>query len=252
MKKRIPLAFTLLIAAILGCAPMANITTTAYPSIDTYINEANPTATHGADPTLLIGEAAISDRGRVLMRFDLTALLGHTVTSASLTMNANNDGLDTGTGLICRLTRTTWTADASWNKYDGTNNWTTAGADFTLDRAVPFTIPEPAGGTITVNTAAWIALVQDAIDNRSGYLDILIKASIDQPGAGCGTNVDSVEDATVANRPTLVIVSRADKQTLLSGDPGDPSTPETLIQSDPFPANPAAVILHNSDFGILE
>ena len=71
---------------------------------------------------------------------------------------------------IKRCTRTNWVeASATWNKYDGTNTWTTAGGDTAA--------PEISLGDIT--TTGWKSfdvktLVDDAWDNRAGILTFLM------------------------------------------------------------------------------
>jgi len=54
-----------------------------------------------------------------------------TISKVTLYMYSAGELRSGGTHSVHQLTRTNWTqAGVTWNKYDGTNNWTTAGGDY--------------------------------------------------------------------------------------------------------------------------
>ena len=150
----------------------------------TWINQAAPTTAHFDDATVHMGEEASSgtSTSNGLIAFDLSSLAG-TVTGATLTFAQPHD---TG-GSFVALDRTirvfrckrAWTTGATWQKYDGTNNWTTAGGinstnDYDATNFFDFDMPDNLGTDVeVVDDAGLIALVQDAIDNRSGLLSLI-------------------------------------------------------------------------------
>jgi len=102
------------------------------------------------------------------------------------------------------MTRTTWTeAGATWNKYDGVNNWTAAGGDYsaTIVDSLTFAGSETAG-----TEAAFVLLGTGATNAMSitwgDTVSLLLKPA-------SGTSLDrwcslaSKEHATSSYRPTL-------------------------------------------------
>ena len=72
---------------------------------------------------------------------------------------------------LSRVTRTNWEEDkATWNKYDGTNSWTSPGGDFAVPTISLGSLDTPGWKTHTITD-----LVTDAWDNRSGILSMGIR-----------------------------------------------------------------------------
>ena len=116
---------------------------------------------------------------RFLIHFDLTTLPASiTVDSASLSMrSALVTATPPGAGTFFRLTRSDWLeGEATWNSYKTASAWTLAGGDW--DAAVSVAVAALA----TQQEVAWeeffgfAAIVQDALDNRSGHLHMICKA----------------------------------------------------------------------------
>lgn len=109
------------------------------PTRNGYIaNGSNANTTFSVATQLLAGTFAPIGDGhfyRMLLEFDISTIPpGALIVSAALTLSRVG-GVAIGTPTYyCRLlTRNEWTAALTWNRYDGTNNWTTAGGDFTTD-----------------------------------------------------------------------------------------------------------------------
>lgn len=121
---------------------------------------------------------------RPLLEYDLRGLLpGTSIVSAILTVTkiAGLNGSGGWAGTVYRLTQPAWTqAGATWNKYDGTNNWATAGGDYSTP-SVAFT--SPLSGATSYTFPDIKTIVQDAIDNRSGWLELLCRPDNESPGS---------------------------------------------------------------------
>lgn len=73
-----------------------------------------------------------------------------TISKVTMFLYSTGEIRSGGTHSVHQLTRTNWTqAGCTWNKYDGTNNWTTAGGDYSA--TVIYTT-----GTIS-GTAGWVS-----------------------------------------------------------------------------------------------
>jgi YD repeat-containing protein len=102
-------------------------------NLDCYLRDgtgANTTQCGGEQ--ILVGWDGASQR-RSMLRFDVQNSLpkGIKVLDAELGLYMLDNDFD-NTPATVNLHRVThsWTGTATWNKYDGTNNWTTAGGDF--------------------------------------------------------------------------------------------------------------------------
>lgn len=111
---------------------------------DAGISQFTPTTNYGNSATTgYVASQTGGDDWRLLLHFTLSSGSG-TISAVKLNLyKAGGFGTNTGLNLeVHELSRTNWTeAGVTWNKYDGTNNWTTAGGDFsaTIVSALPHT-----------------------------------------------------------------------------------------------------------------
>jgi hypothetical protein len=151
---------------------------------------------------------------RVLIHFDLSSVgTAATVTSCLLTFTVNQVTAP-APGHILRLRRNDWSeTESNWTVYKSRTPWGALGAsDTTTDvdatLAVPFE-PPMAPGLFTFPSLQ--ALCQDAVSQRDGALDLLIRQDVDQEGACTGTCVArdfcsrSSDYTTATDRPVLVV-----------------------------------------------
>lgn len=106
-------------------------TVTLNSSIDNSIKNDVPTTNYGTNVNYLLGESnADSATRRTLIKFDLSSLPSSVViSSAKLRLYADRDySSNNRTFRVYRLKRSWGETTSSWNKYDGTNSWSTAGA----------------------------------------------------------------------------------------------------------------------------
>ena len=141
---------------------------TIQPSdIDNYLRSENPDNNYGGAPFVYL---RLADRNAIL-KFDFSALpAGAIINSATLSVYKDTDSASINF-FAYRLTQTAWTElGSTWNKYDGTNNWATAGGDYTT---VDFVEVSMAGlGWLNFDVTAQ---VQYAQNNTSEIAHFLLK-----------------------------------------------------------------------------
>jgi hypothetical protein len=115
---------------------------------------------------------------RTLLHYDLSNLPSTaTIIAASLILT-RFDGQGTGIAAkIYRLTQTNWTeAGCTWNKYDGTTDWTTPGGDYDL------TTPTPIDWSIVSSEVTTISVLAHAVDAwtvRLKQMHIILKQDVE-------------------------------------------------------------------------
>ena len=118
---------------------------TIQPSdIDTYLINADPNTNFGTDVDLIIQAYLYGNTLRhSILKFDFSALpVGATISAATLSLYYYSGTVAGRIYWAYELTQTAWTeTGATWNKYDGTNNWTTPGGDYTTTDGASLTMP---------------------------------------------------------------------------------------------------------------
>lgn len=186
---------------------MASVTLN--PSGDTRIQKSNPSSNYGGDSYLQVGEYnALTDYVvRSLLKFDLSSIpAGSTIISATLRIydSAANYSDNTRTMYVNRSKRA-WTENgATWNKYDGTNDWSTAGGgtnsndvELTPIGSVSMPASEVAGYVEISLTASSVQEWLDGIFTNNGIILTM------------GTELNDMHDFHSdegVNRPELVVV----------------------------------------------
>lgn len=177
-------------------------------AFDTWLGSSSPDSNQGTNVSLametLSGKG--QDKERPILIWDISELIGKTLLTAKLTLEAGAVDDRTNTATIYRITQAGVTeAGVTWNKYDGVNAWTAAGGDYTTP-SVAFAFPTSPEMTFEISGAALVAFLQDALDNRSGLARMLIR--LDDPyeaqeNKGCYWR--SSNYATEADRPKLEV-----------------------------------------------
>ncbi|HUW82423.1 MAG TPA: Calx-beta domain-containing protein, partial [Phycisphaerae bacterium] len=113
-------------------------------TIDNYVSLSAPDTNYGTFERMTVaGYGDLNDIQRGLVRFDLTGISpGSVISSAKLCLYSYDEAAVKGSSGSYGAHRVTtdWTENGStWNTYDGTNPWTTAGGDFeaTADANAP-------------------------------------------------------------------------------------------------------------------
>jgi len=126
-----------------------------------------------------------STRRRPVQCFDLSAYAGWTISAAELRGNVYTVSGTTGFACTLRRVLESFTEDFTWDTKDGSNAWANAGpstpGSATDTGKVAFTSPTTKGDQALV--ADVLALVEDAIANRSNLFLFVAQPDNDNPGA---------------------------------------------------------------------
>lgn len=180
-------------------------------SADTGIFSGSPDGALGNLGQVFVGnDATNAERG--LLRFDLSGVpAAAAVASCAIELNVVTLN-EAGPGAIHRVKQPLWNENASWNRFDGVSPWTTPGAfdpaeassDVVVtggpDGPVAYAAPDRTG-TFTLPDVT--SLCVDAIANRGGRLDVMLKQDTDAPGATAELSFSRRTDSEDAERPRL-------------------------------------------------
>ncbi len=184
---------------------------------DSYLRAGgNANTNQGASAELLVGNTAGSgDYLRSVIGFDLSGLpFGATITSVTLTLTgASNDALS-ATSMIINLHRLsvpfkegdgTAGSGVTWNKSDGSSNWSTVGGSFdaTVLSALSGLNPTTLSGAAQTfpDTVDLRQAVADAAGRR---IDFILKRATEGGGRAVA-RFRSLETLAVAGKPTLTV-----------------------------------------------
>lgn len=138
---------------------------------------------------------------RALLQFDLSSIpAGSTVVSAVLTLTAFANRLSADTLAVHRVTQAWTEAGVTYNKYDGTTSWGTAGGDYDATADATFVAPATTGATVDVAIAS---LVQEWVNGATNN-GMIMKVET-ETGTSKGGQISSSDHATAGYRPKLVV-----------------------------------------------
>src|SRR3990167_739153 len=159
--------------------------------IDNFIENDIPTTNLGTDPTVELGVGNTGSwKARGLLGFNFSGQIpaGSTITAATLSLYRKTNGASgdsTGRTLNCqKVLRTDWNElQSTWNIWMTGSNWATAGCggsgtDYTTTNQSQATVPA-IDNWINFTGAALVALVQDALDNVSGKLNVRLVDNVE-------------------------------------------------------------------------
>ncbi|OIQ96183.1 TGF-beta propeptide [mine drainage metagenome] len=166
------------------------------PGLDTSIRSSIPNKNYGADTSLAIQ----NNQAEALVQFDLSSIpAGSKILSAQFSLYHQSGGNDTVSafGLTQSWTEGTGAGDsgATWNTYDGSHSWATAGGDYGPAAGIALTLPAIntwATWDLTAWTSAWLAGIQP------NYGIVLVANS-----GGLNSFVSSDEPSSTTLRPKL-------------------------------------------------
>jgi hypothetical protein len=175
---------------------------------DTWLEQENPTATHGNDTTINLDirrtDSNANTAAWALIEFDVSAIPpGSAVESAVITLNITNTSSATF-GVYASLRE--WSeAAANWNVYAPGQTWQPPGGAGPADRGTTVlgTFNPSAQGALSITLSAeGRALVESWIDDPNDNHGVMLH------GSGTdfdGTQFTSSESTNAANRPRLTV-----------------------------------------------
>ena len=208
---------------------MATKTTVA--SADTWLDNTNATSNFGGNNDFYVGEYdSGSQTARALIKWDFATDFATELGQGYIQVNSVTVDLvslgdlssNTRTGRFYRVLRAWTEGGATWNKYDGTNDWGTAGAAASSDRetsdvgSYSFNATNTSGTTNTITlTASAVEQMINGTFTNNGFL-LKMDSEIDDM-----QRFHSSEHATSANRPEInidyTIVPRGGSPMLFGG-----------------------------------
>ncbi len=178
-------------------------------AIETWIRDTSPATNFNANDFFYVGVYSTSDKDRGLIKWDLSSIPSNaTIISATLSLYVYLDESGNERIMSAYRVKRAWTeTGVTWNTYDGSNNWGTAGcANTTSDREATnigtATIPASPEVDSEIQITLDAASVQEWIDGtltNNGLLLQVATESNDHIGYHAHTN------ATPTIRPKLVI-----------------------------------------------
>lgn len=179
-------------------------------SVETWIRDNQATTNFGSSDQVQIGKDSTGVQiNRPLIKWDLSSIPANiTVTSAILSLWTKTD-LSTVSGdwKAYRVKRAWTEGGATWNKYDGSSDWSTAGCGNTTDdrestELGSVTVASGYGVDTEVQITLSAALVQGWITGSFTNNGILLKTDSE---ANDQWVIHSHEAATAGLKPKLVI-----------------------------------------------
>ena len=148
-----------------------------------------------------------SNRG--ILVWDLTDIPSSaTLNSATFTLkHESNNCSGSKTVKVYRLTQTA-TEAVSWTTYDGSNSWSTAGGDYTTTNGLSQSVDCDSDTDFVDSSSDLVALIRDAIDNRSGYLSMIIGTQEEFEGSPSGAQrikFHSSSGTSIGDRPKITV-----------------------------------------------
>ena len=195
--------------------PQLDLQPDATTGKDTLIDSGNPTTNYGTNVEMYIGNPVKTGTiYRSIIEFDISAIpAGSTILATSLLrLYVTVAGFASVAAHIYRLRRSDWVElEATWNIYKTANNWGNAGAassttDIDTSISVAYTTPAATGdsdiGASGTPGTEMAAFLQDALNNRSGKVIMLLRTDAE---TNDGYNIKSSDASTAADRPELII-----------------------------------------------
>jgi len=178
------------------------------PTKDNRILAQLPNSNYGSEARLVVQAYSVTDHQRTLLEFDVSDISPTaTIKSASLQLYYYGYAANNPAGLsvsVYKLVRTTWTENYStWSTYDGANSWVSPGGDYvTSGPSGSSTVFPASNGWMTWDVTA---IVQDAVKNVSGKVELILRFDDETPGTNFPPTWYSKEYGDSALVPKLVV-----------------------------------------------
>jgi len=189
-------------------------TTTLYPDIDTrIIDGAFANNNYATNTAIVLGAGGDARKDRALLKADWSSLSGTIIDNIDLMLyQYSGAGATAMTVDVRRVLRSWGEATATWNKYDGTNSWGTAGCSATSDRdstpLVSLSVPDSINVWRTFSSQAFTDYVKTVVAGATDY-GLLLSSSVEGNSTAWARTFYSSDYATDTTlRPKIVVTYR--------------------------------------------
>jgi RHS repeat-associated protein len=168
------------------------------PTADCTLASATPDASQCSASTLDVGFDG-SHASRSALKFDLSAIPPDAIVlNAQLQMYLASASTSTATSVSAYGLTRAFSSAATWNRYDGTNSWTSAGGDYAGSPSV-----SASAGAASATTISWwpAALVQSWVNGSATNDGFLLK----QDGESTSQLLHFNSSEATSNRPSLTV-----------------------------------------------
>ena len=199
--------------------------TTIQPSsADSYMNEGAKDTNYGGQTYIEVSSKPSAwGNARGILKFDLSSIpSGSTITSVTLSLYLySTRGYDRTFG-IHKVTKNWTESGVTWNKYDGTNNWTTSGGDYEATASATVTAGAVWNIWVDWSSSTLVSDVQGFVNNPSTNFGWIIKDQTEGSSNQDWVRFYSKEYTGTTLRPKLEVTYTTE------GDTTPPAAPTGL------------------------
>ncbi len=170
---------------------------TLNPTTDSHIRSRNTTSNYGALSSLYV-KGKSNDKKRSMLYFNLSSIPANAIIDSASFSIYKTAGPGEGVALY-RLTRAYTEGGVSWNRYDNTNSWTTAGGDYS---STLYATANVGALNFVYRSFNVKSLVQGWVGNS--YINAGMMLTRNLEGAGTKDIIFNSKEAST-NRPLLYI-----------------------------------------------
>lgn len=167
---------------------------------DNWIQSDSTSANNGTDVQFQAIQTGGSQPRRGLLEFDITSIPASSNVSSAILSLWVETVVTNDTLAIHRVTQAWTETGSTWNKYNGTDNWASAGGDFAVTASATFTAGLVDEAEVQVDITS---LVQEWV-NGTANNGMIVKMD-SESGASKGGIFHSSDSATAGKRPKLVV-----------------------------------------------
>lgn len=173
---------------------------------DTGLTEAEPTTNQDQFGAYEASRFGGGDHNNIIIRFDTSSIVdSETITSATLHLYHTNNNSESHTINVYEVLQNSWTeGGATWNTYDGTNNWNTGGCRGSGSDRASSTTGSAVVNTTTGEYKSWSLNVADI--SKTGDSEFLVEMDAGEGQSGDVSQYTKSE-GTDGQRPELVVVT---------------------------------------------
>ncbi len=228
-KKNVSIIISLLLlTSLLSIAtiPIASAAeTTIQPSsADSYMNEGAKDTNYGGETYIEVSSKPSAwGNARGILKFDLSSIpSGSTITSVTLSLYLYSTRGTNRTYGVHKVTKNWTESGVTWNKYDGTNNWSTSGGDYAATASATVTAGAVYNTWVEWSDSALASDVSDFVNNSSTNFGWIIKDQTEGSSNQDWVRFYSKEHTDSTLRPKLTVTYTT------NGDTTPPAAPTGL------------------------